>query len=297
MADAVHHGGHADPHGGHGHPPFLQHHFETPAQQFDAGKLGMWLFLATEVLFFAGLFCAYAVYRGNHPEVFSAGHRFLDVKYGAINTVVLIASSFTMALAVYCAQTSRQTGLIVCLSLTLLGAFAFMGVKYIEYEHKIKHGIVWGKGFNPQEDHGSAPAATHAPADHSAAAPAHADVKPPVVAAVVAGIEASSIVTAPAGPAGLAPPPVMDEHGHAPLSPEVREAKNVHIYLGIYFCMTGLHGIHVLGGIAVITWLLIASIKGRFNSEYYTPVDLIGLYWHLVDLVWIYLFPLLYLVD
>src|SRR5215510_11053200 len=88
----------------HGHSPypFVQHHFDTPAQQFDAGKLGMWLFLVTEVLFFAGLFCAYAVYRRTHPEIFVVGSRFLDTKMGAINTVVLILSSFTMALGVWC---------------------------------------------------------------------------------------------------------------------------------------------------------------------------------------------------
>ncbi len=302
----------------HAHPEYLQHHFETPAQQFDASKLGMWLFLATEVLFFSGLFCAYAVYRRNHPEIFEVGHRFLDVKWGAINTVVLITSSFTMAMAVWCAQKSKRTGLITCLVLTLLGACTFMGIKYIEYDHKIRHGIMWGTHFNPQPpgEHGTHHAQTHEPATADAAAPAgesaaaHATAaQPSSETAAQRSSEAAAAATdgtkiegwnAPVPPVGVRAPveDITPGRGHE-IDPYVaaRHMRNAHIFIGIYFAMTGLHGLHVLAGMVVITWLIIGAVKGRYNSEYYTPVDLGGLYWHLVDLVWIYLFPLLYLIH
>src|SRR5664279_2075427 len=90
---------HGNDRGGHEHPKFLAHHFETPVQQFDAGKLGVWLFLTTEILLFSGLFCAYSVYRANHPEVFAYAHLYLDKNLGALNTIVLIFSSLTMAWA------------------------------------------------------------------------------------------------------------------------------------------------------------------------------------------------------
>lgn len=314
MADAVHpttagHG-HDEGHGhAHGHLPFVAHHFETPAQQFDAGKLGMWLFLVQELLFFSGLFCAYAVYRANHPEIFLVGQHFLDVTMGAINTVVLIASSLTMALGVWCAQTSRRTGLIVCLILTFMGATGFMVIKYMEYTHKIHDGVIWGANFAPQRhgaagDHGAAGHA--ADAGHSSvAAAAPAAVTPPaaqpagIPAATGVKLEPSTIKGAPPGPGGLS-----HEVSKAKLDPHVvdpyakaYEMRDLHIFLGIYFCLTGLHGIHVVAGMIMLIWLLIGAIKGRYNSDYYTPVDLGGLYWHVVDLVWIFLFPLLYLIH
>lgn len=330
MADAVHGTG-ASAHDEHGHDaashalheqhPYLQHHWDTPAQQFDAGKLGMWLFLATEVLFFAGLFCAYAVLRRNHPDIFMVGQHFLDVKMGAINTVVLILSSFTMALGVWCAQTSRKTGLIVCLILTLAGAVTFMVVKYFEYSHKIHEGVIWGQNFNPQrhDSHGHVPgdshAATSAPAvataPAAATAPAVAAEPKPSAAATPAGsqpaelpkLEVSLVKLAPSGATGLtsdaiAPPADDHAHGHA-VDPyeKAKTMRDLHLFMGVYFCLTGLHGIHVLAGIVAITCILIAAIKGRYDSNYYTPVDLVGLYWHVVDLVWIFLFPLLYLIH
>jgi cytochrome c oxidase subunit 3 len=354
----------APPHGaaahGHGHgehSPHLAHHFDTPEQQFDSGKLGMWLFLATEVLLFGGLFCAYTVYRAMHPEIFHWGHQFLDVKLGGTNTIVLICSSLTMAWAVRCAQLGQQRNLIIGLVLTLLCAGGFMGIKYVEYSHKIHMGLMWGTNFNPHLEHGAheggavahtpttaeheaaAGAETHAmetttpPADGSAnklptsdpvthaakgettvaaAAPAtlvnepatSATAKPgqPLHAetpaaggsgAVPAKTAATEVRTtladAGAAPAGLAPP---GAHAH-----EVPRPKNAQIFFGIYFAMTGLHGFHVLAGMICITWLLIRSKRGDFGPDYFTPVDLVGLYWHIVDLIWIFLFPLLYLID
>ncbi len=314
----------------HHHPPFLQHHFDTPVQQFEAGKLGMWIFLATEVLFFAGLFCAYAIYRRNHPEIFLEAHKSLSIFWGAINTVVLITSSFTMALGVYFAQKSNRSGLVVCLALTLLGACGFMVIKGIEYSEKWQHGKLWGHLYNPHEEHPDEPAAApatagsgHAAGDQPAASPgsggqpadahaadAHSDgtqaggahstapagATAPATAATpaVPGLEPTTIPPPGGGPSGLA---AAADDGHGGHGSAAEKAKNLHLFFGIYFCMTGLHGLHVLAGMGVLSWLLIGAIQGRYNAEYYTPVDLGGLYWHLVDLIWIYLFPLLYLIH
>jgi cytochrome c oxidase subunit III len=271
--------------GTHWHPPHLQHHFDNPGQQYESVKLGMWVFLATELLFFGGLFVAYAVYRANHPEIFVYAHQFLDAKLGGLNTVVLIFSSFTMAWAVRCAQLGKQKGLVVLLSITLLCAFIFLGVKAVEYEHKWKHGLLWGKLYDPvheqaQEAHGEPALSVESNPDSSAPD------------AAINTEEQSAIAPAAVGPRGLAVP---DAEGHG--THGLSEPDYVHIFFGIYFAMTGLHGLHVIIGIGVIFWLLLNARKGRYNQDYYTPVDLVGLYWHLVDLIWIYLFPLFYLIG
>ncbi|HWB19297.1 MAG TPA: cytochrome c oxidase subunit 3, partial [Phycisphaerales bacterium] len=145
---SVSHGEHGEAHDhDHAHPKHLAHHWDTPKQQFEAGKLGMWLFLATEVLLFGGLFVGYSVWRANHPELFQYGSKFLNTTLGATNTVILILSSFTMAMAVTFAQKSNRMGLIVCLSLTLMGAAGFLGIKYVEYTHKFHEGIFPGVKF------------------------------------------------------------------------------------------------------------------------------------------------------
>ncbi len=231
---------------GHDHPPFLAHHYETPKQQFDAGKLGMWIFLVTEVLFFGGLFCAYAVYRATHPEVFIYAHQFLDKNLGALNTVVLLASSLSIAWAVRCAQLDQQRALVACLAITLALAAVFLGVKYVEYKQKWEHGLLWAGRYQAAE---SAETANHAaPEAHHAGNPESAP-------------------------------------------------RDVGIFFSVYFTMTGLHGIHVVAGMGVIAWVLVLAVKGRFSSQYYNPVDYTALYWHLVDMIWIYLFPLLYLIH
>jgi cytochrome c oxidase subunit 3 len=233
------------------HSPFLAHHFDDHKQQFEAGKFGMWLFLAQEILFFSGLFCAYAVYRVNHPEIFMYAHQFLDKTMGAINTVVLLFSSLTMAWAVRCAQLNQRRGLIVNLVVTFVCACVFLCIKYVEYEHKWKDGLLWGKNFQPHAAH---------------AAPAHA------------GAEAGAA------------------HASTPSAHVVERPQNAHIFFGIYFAMTGLHGIHVIAGMVVIAWLIKRARRGDFTAEYFGPVEYVGLYWHVVDLIWIYLFPLLYLI-
>ena len=211
----------------HAHNPNLQHHFTTAEQQFDAAKIGMWLFLVTEILLFGGLFVGYGVMQSAHQAAFQAAHHHLDRTMGAANTIVLLFSSFTMVLGVWAAQTNRRKLLIWCLILTLACAAVFLGVKYFEYSHKFHEGLLPGKYYHHQGD----------------AVPGQ------------------------------------------------------FLFFSFYFMMTGLHGIHILGGMGAITWLLVRAIRGDFSSSYYTPVDLVGLYWHLVDLIWIYLFPLMYLIS
>ena len=144
------HGHAVDPHGAHGEgSPFIQHHYDDAQHQFDSGKLGIWLFLAQEVLFFSALFVAYILYRFHHPEIYSYAHKYLDVKYGAINTAVLIFSSLTAAWAVRCAQLAQKRRLIVCIALTIACACAFLGIKYIEYSHKVHEHILFGRYFDP----------------------------------------------------------------------------------------------------------------------------------------------------
>jgi cytochrome c oxidase subunit 3 len=260
--------------------PFLAEQFDTPAQQIQAGKLGMWLFLATEILMFSGLFCWYAVYRAHHPDVFIRASQLLNWKLGALNTVILICSSLTMAWAVHCAHCNQQRRLTLMLGLTILMGCGFMGVKFVEYHDKWKHHLLPGTHFKPGHGHETAaqPAAP-APAPKEAESK-KADQKSdkwtgPEAARPPAGL---AVAAAPGVPAGEKLP------------------ANTHIFFGIYFAMTGLHGLHVLVGLGVISWLLMRARRGEFSAQYYAPVDLTGLYWHLVDLIWIYLFPLLYLI-
>jgi cytochrome c oxidase subunit 3 len=273
----------------HGHDPGLLHHFDTREQQFDSGKLGMWLFLATEVLLFGGLFVAYAVYRANHPEIFIYAHQFLDKTWGGINTLVLICSSLTMAWGVRAAQLGQKRLLVGLLSLTILGGFAFMGIKYVEYKAKWEHGLLPGRHFTHGVEGGheaaAAPAATPPAVSPAVAAPAA-----PATPATGFKVEPSVIARAPAGPPGLA---ASATGGHSTET----EPDKVWIFFGIYFLMTGLHAIHVVAGMTAIGWVLRKALKGAVGPHYYTPVDLVGLYWHLVDLIWIFLFPLLYLIH
>lgn len=230
----------ADPHDDHGHghghhgPKWLAHHFDTPAQQFDAAKIGMWAFLVQELLFFSGLFVAYGVYRSWYPEMFRAASHQLDKIMGATNTIVLLFSSFTAAMAVRSSQLGKQKATTRFLLITIGCACVFLVIKYFEYQHKFHAGLLPGRFFHPH----------------------------------VAHLVANS----------------------PPLPP------NTGSFFSIYFMMTGVHGVHVVVGIGVLIWILIRNLRGDFSKEFFTPVDIVALYWHLVDLVWIYLFPLLYLI-
>lgn len=317
-----HHGGH-----GHGHPRFLAHHFGSPQQQFDAGKFGMWLFLVTEVLFFSGLFCAYAVYRSTHAEAFAKADQYLDSTLGATNTAVLIFSSLTMAWAVRAAQLGQQKLLVRLLTITLACASVFLGVKAVEYSHKWDTGILWVSKFNPQEHggHSSALLVLSIPAILASIGTAIGfGVAKAKRSRIMSGVCGALLVTSLAyfGGVGIGKVVPMieqaitgkvaheSESSHhdgeaakpAPLSKEAEQKLEVEktytgIFFSIYFVMTGLHAIHILAGMGTIAWLLWRSLRGDFGPDYFGPVDYVGLYWHLVDLIWIYLFPLLYLIG
>jgi len=310
--DATEDAGHGDDHG-HGPSPYQAHHFDTMKQQFEAGKLGMWLFLATEVLLFGGLFCFYTIFKAADPELFEWGHHFLDKRWGATNTMVLLFSSLTMALAVREAQLGRKNRILFYLTVTFLCGAGFMGIKYIEYSKKFHEGLFPGKYF-AYENVIDAEEVRDRQAEEDLLA--HADLEIPPAGVVTETPKAQGLVLQPKRPPqGLARVAEEDDHGgghgeddassdhpeglkidpsHLPAGPRPH---NAHVFFSIYFCLTGLHGIHVLIGMGVMVWLMILAAKGRFGPGYFTPVDLGGLYWHLVDLIWIYLFPLLYLVE
>ena len=283
----------------------LAHHFDTPQQQFDAGKLGIWLFLLTEVLFFAGLFCAYTVYRSMHPEVFVYAHYFLDTKLGALNTCVLLISSLTAAWAVRNAQLQEKKALMLNIVITIACAFTFMCVKYVEYAHKYHDGLLPGHNFQPKEQiwelksfrdrHPEAAeyAEKLAKLDEKKAAPAAAGAE---AGKGEAGKEEkierpTEEELEPLLAAGLIGPRSLDPSAH------ISRPRMAHVFFGIYFFMTGLHGFHVLIGIGIWIWMLVKAAKNQFGPTYFGPIDFTALYWHLVDLIWIYLFPLLYLIH
>lgn len=211
----------------HLHHPALQHQFETMEQQHESSTLGMWLFLVTEVMFFGGLFMCYLAYRIWYPEAWSEGSLELDIVLGGINTVVLILSSLTMALAVRSAQTGFPRATVKWLILTMLLGGVFLVIKGFEYAHKFHENHVPGPNFSFEGPH----------------------------------------------------------------------ARQVEIFLSLYFAMTGLHALHMVIGFGLLSVIAWMAYKRRFTPQWYTPVEMAGLYWHFVDIVWIFLFPLLYLVD
>lgn len=286
MSEAAH------AHDGHDHPAHVAHHFLNNEQQVASGKLGMWAFLATEILMFGGLFCAYFVWRVHYPEAFDIGHQYLNSFWGAFNTVVLIASSFTMAWAVRTAALNKRMPTVILLGLTLLGGLGFMCVKYVEYSEKWDHGLFPGKHFYAPhgmvESHDEGGAAELKLAEGQAASNTPGTALPGAaqVAAETFGANDEPAEAAHAG---------HDEKSHYPTHTKA-EMRAAFPFFSIYFLMTGLHGIHVLVGIGLILWIMIRAYRGEFSAEYNAPVDLVGLYWHLVDLIWIFLFPLLYLI-
>jgi cytochrome c oxidase subunit III len=219
------------------HNPALLHHFATEEQQKDASNLGMWVFLATEVMFFGGLFCAYLIYRRWYFGDFAAASSTIKVQLGAINTAVLICSSLTVVLAIWAAQTSRRAIMLAMLALTMLFGVTFLGIKAVEYKEKFDEHHVPGATFS-------------------------------------------------------------FDHEEIPSQPgQYANPRHAEIFFALYFIMTGLHALHMIVGLGIFTWLLWMGWKGRFTPQYHTPLEIGGLYWHFVDIVWIYLFPLLYLID
>jgi cytochrome c oxidase subunit III len=210
-------------------PTGFAHQFEDLEQQHEAGRLGMWLFLATEILFFGGMFTAYTIYRALHLHDFELGSRLLGVQFGATNTAVLICSSLTMAMAIRSAQTGKSKGTIIFyLILTMILGATFLGVKlWFEWRHDWIEGLVPGLQWHPE--------------------------------------------------------------GNLP--------RGVEMFMCFYFFMTGLHALHMVIGLGILTVLVVMANRGRFTSQYYVPLEITGLYWHFVDIVWIFLFPLLYLIG
>lgn len=301
------------------HAAAVAHHFHTAEQQHSSAKLGMWLFLVQELLFFAGVFLAYAAFRYLHPATLLSAHEHLNVPLGTLNTVFLITSSLTMALAVHAAQLSDGARLRRNLLLTITFACCFLGVKYIEYAHKFHDGLLAGKYFTaegllsePQreqlqhvfrlKDHPERvyfsfkPGYTVSERDVARAFAEHhmptrqVDRAPSTLAVNPATLTlAESFHGASDDPGTWGPSATANTMA-------VSFAGKPHVFFGIYFAMTGLHGLHVLVGIFLIAWIWSRARRAEFSSAYYTPVENVGLYWHLVDLIWIFLFPLLYLV-
>jgi cytochrome c oxidase subunit 3 len=209
------------------HPAGLAHHFDDLEQQHAAASLGMWIFLITEIMFFGGLFVGYTVYRWQYPLAFANASHHVDLWLGALNTAVLLASSLTMALAVYYAQSGKRRAVVVFLILTMLLGSVFLGVKAVEYHHKYVDRLIPGPAFS---------------------------------------MEGSL----------------------------TRESQ---LFFVFYFVMTGMHALHMVVGIGLLATIAVMAGRGRFTREHYAPVEISGLYWHFVDIVWIFLFPLLYLID
>jgi cytochrome c oxidase subunit 3 len=232
--------------------------FKTLEQQKDSASLGMWIFLVTEVMFFGGIMLAYAINRHTYYHAFAMGSNTLSLELGGINTIVLLASSFTMAMGVWAAQTGKQKLLPIFLSLTILLGFIFFGIKYVEYAQKFHHHLVPGVNF-----------------------------------------DISYCVNNPSKCEDISPEELEIEHNLIIRAQAAEPNLNSHaqLYFSTYFGMTGLHALHMIIGVGLLFWLLLGSLKGRFTPEWNTPVDIVGLYWHFVDIVWIYLFPLLYLID
>jgi cytochrome c oxidase subunit 3 len=203
------------------------HQFDDIGQQHEASWIGMWIFLATEVMFFGGMFTGYTVYRYFYPQAFAGASNHLDVLLGSVNTAVLICSSFTMALAVHSAEAGNNRAVVRFLLLTIILGSVFLGIKFFEYHTKFQEHLVPGSSFRFE----------------------------------------------------------------GPL------ARTAQIFFSFYFAMTGMHALHMVIGIGLLAALIVKARHSRFSPSYYTPVEITGLYWHFVDIVWIFLFPLLYLVG
>jgi cytochrome c oxidase subunit 3 len=210
----------------------LAHQFDSLEQQHETSTLGMWMFLATEVMFFGGLFAAYTVYRTLAPAAFAFGSKHLNIWLGFVNTVVLIGSSLTMALAVHSAR-EKPKQIAWWLGATILLGLVFLGIKAVEWTDDYHEGLVPSLSWHPESEW---------------------------------------------------------------LEKEHVQPKQVEVFFVLYFCMTGLHALHMVIGFGVIAVVMWWAARGAYSAEYYSPVEVTGLYWHFVDIIWIFLFPLLYLI-
>jgi cytochrome c oxidase subunit 3 len=213
----------------------LAHQFENMEQQQDADTFGIWVFLVTEIMFFGGMFASYAIYRYFYFSAFEGGSHILDARIGAANTMVLLASSLTMALSVHSARMDNRRALVLFLVATMVLGGVFLGVKAYEYNQKFVEHVVPGLDWAPQGE-----------------------------------------VLAQVAPGGV---------------------QHAQMFFIFYFAMTGLHAMHMVVGLGLLLWLVLRARKGNFSHRYFAPVEVVGLYWHFVDIVWIFLFPLLYLIG
>jgi cytochrome c oxidase subunit III len=233
-------------------------------QQKEAATFGMWVFLLTEIMMFGGLFASYLIYRIKYYPAFVAGSTSIDVTWGFVNTLVLIGSSLTMAMAVWAAQRGKTKALVTYLVLTMVLGAAFLGIKAKEYKEKWDEchipGHVIGKGFN---------------------AWGGCSASDPKVGNIAEEIRDPK------------------QHGNVNTTEVSAEqtARRTEIFFSFYFAMTGLHASHMVIGLGVLTWFVMRARRGEFGPQYYAPVENMGLYWHFVDIVWIFLFPLLYLIS
>jgi cytochrome c oxidase subunit 3 len=211
------------------HPSLVAHQFDTAEQQHEASYAGMWIFLATEVLFLGGLFAGYSVYRYSYAGAFRAASQHLYASLGATNTGVLLCSSLTMALAVRAAQRGKRGQLLAFLLATMALGLVFLGIKATEYYLEYTEHLVPLKGFNFRFEGG--------------------------------------------------------------------DPRRAQLFFNFYFAMTGLHALHLLIGIGWVGVITVLAGRGRFSAAYHTPVEIAGLFWHFVDIVWVFLFPLLYLIG
>lgn len=286
---------HADTHEHH-HPPGLQHQFEDMKQQEESVSIGMWLFLVQEIMFFGGLFTVYLVFRSKYPMAFAAGSNHLNAFWGGLNTIVLIVSSLTMALTVYYAQKGNRNMQVILIVLTMIFGATFLGVKAIEYTDKYSHGTIPVDGWNKRvkedrnAEHANTPLKPCYEVEHGSTE--HAYVNP---RGEFQWTDCSLVKLA-------------EDHNYLTADEKIGYFSNgqidlnkfrgkVQIFFWIYFVMTGLHALHMIVGLGLMTWLLWKAWKGTYSSEYYMPVEMSGLYWHFVDIVWIFLFPLLYLLG
>ena len=376
----------ADDHGHHDHHehpdgPFIAHHFESAEQQFDSGKLGMWLFLIQEILFFSGLFVAYIILRNHNPEMFNAAAEHLDKWLGGLNTIVLLFSSLTMAWAVRCSQLEQHHGTVINLVITMVCANIFLGVKAIEYTHKWELGLFWASAYSYGEHSsgthppyllwlslpfiictiGSVAMATfckitesafwhkfflcmaisfagyfvglgiawampsgnsHHGDDHAVHAKDHEEhhdengdqkdhsgegeaekadgstsenSEHEKSESTGEGDEQSSADASTSDNASASETEHSEEG--AVVVDEPKQEPDMRRFFSIYYTMTGLHAIHIIAGIIALTWLLYHALQLNYTKKHFGPVENVGLYWHLVDLIWIYLFPMMYLIH
>ena len=209
------------------HNPDLQHHFASMDQQLESSVMGMWVFLITEIMFFGGMFTGYMIYRYEYYSAWLAGSSHMDFWWGTLNTIVLLCSSLTMAMAVRSAQLGRRKAIVGFLLVTILFGLAFLGIKAIEY-----HGH-WNEFQFP------------------------------------------GLHWRWEGPNG----------------------QQVALFFSFYWAMTGFHALHMVIGVGLVSYIAVNAFRGRYRADYYAPVEITGLYWHFVDIVWIYLYPLLYLIG